>query len=431
MMFRLYCRKFVTYFMRWKVLTKIPVAVQMAYAQRSLKCRHILRLMQDKARHRAKRAIDIWRFQVKQGMLYNKMKRETQRSSIEVMESFLMRVNRRIKRTTGKCSSFHYHELFLLIDRLCWMVQLKLNGNMKMVMRQFKVLFEVERLVIQSNKPLFIRTISVNAQEFRRRFPSSSSNAFLSPATLVKIFEGSRKIKERKAINSIDAPHSRSHVNYYENFLEKMRFDKSRVSDSEILTTGIWAANNPFLRLREFLMIKLFSRAYVKWMRLAFHKFRFNKYFTDLTRQRRVEIRTTNKDFQKTWSRMLIMRVITDKIEQLSLKTIIAFEAQKKKHSIDTQYFDSSLLAKSEIIADQIFKIQQIGEFEDHLRDVFKKKLQEVKKTFAKHYLVTILRPGVNVKVVHEDVMNLIIDTIYYVTCGTINDINLRHRGED
>lgn len=385
------------------------------YLVRTLKVRQVLKVLQDQSKGAAKRALAKWRFQVRQCFpFYN---HKTQKEYISI-ENLMNRVNYRIQGITGKRGRLYFHELFVLLDSMCWTLERLMSNSKRQAFRFMRVLYEMEQTVVNNQQALLIRTLNVNVLFFRRHFGSvdPSRNVDLGPRAIVSILENSRKIRERR-----DKTVSHGDVPYSERFLDKLKVHKDKQRDADILLRGVWSGPDPFFRLRDFVMVKLLQRQYIKWMNIIILKLRFHRNLTLMTDHRRHEIESHNNSFRRTWARLFLTNMMRDKLEKICMDVMIAFEINKKMRILDAS---KTAVIQPRAAPMQLQVMPNVPDYEESIKEAFKRKLTEVKKVFAKHFLMTILRPGVDPKSIKRDLNALIVDTVYYMTCGVIQDVN-------
>lgn len=401
------------YFFRWKLISQLDMQVYQRYIMRTVKFRYLIKLSKDRYLKRIKDAFYLWYFQTKQGFpFYHKQ----QQDKLDILER-IQKIKAILEKKTTKKSQFHFHELYLTIEKLVTPVEREFMGNKSQVMRQFKCLFQIEQIVIRSQQSILIRTLSVNMELYFNSFRKGQSTfkKDIGPRELLNIMEDAYVKKSIKMNHEAD---------YLEKFYTKLEIAKTRVRDSEILVTGIWASPNPLFRLREYIFVKLVQRTYIKWINVALIKLRFNKHLLELKHRERTRMEQKNTSFKKTWGRIFLAYSLLSKIEKINSDVLISYEFLKKKQEID----NTKAEIPPNLYQKQLMQIQEVPDYEEMIRESFKKRLAETKKVFAKRFLSVILKPGDKTKEVKKELMSLLVDTLYYVTCGTLQSVNTTPR---
>ena len=410
--FRSYLRRTMRYFLRWKLKAKISKEAFNQHLLKFMRIRKVFRSMSDRYKNHARNALSKWSFQTKQGFPFYRLAHQSQ----FMMEDFFEKVNVRIEKYTKKRSQFHYHQLFLLLEQFCCTLQNRFYSNTRWSIRKMKVLFEAEQKVIDIQQPLLIRTLSVNLPYFKQVFHSSLKNVELTPGAIVSVMDGNRKLLERKK----KRPGESGESTYYDMFLDKITQEKDRQRDAHYLVKGIWATTGPFFKLREYAMVKLLYRNYIKWVSICYTKLKFNRDLSNMVTKRRAELEVDNTNFRRIWSRLMLVTMIAIKTEVICNNVMIAFEANKMKKLLGTD----EVKTKPSQLAENLLKLQALPDYEEVIRETFRKRLNEVKRTFAKNFLLTILRPGIKPKEIRKDLITIIIDSMHYMVYGTIEAAN-------
>jgi hypothetical protein len=426
LVFRTYTQKVFHYFMRWKLLTRMSAAELNMHLKKTLKVRGLMKLATEQFKRMVRSSLYVWKFQVDQGFQFPKLRKKkaelSTRIEKDIVKRVIDRVNLKILEVSKKKQSFSIHEFYVLLDKLAWMIQQKFTQQFRTVWRRFRVLTETERCVVQNNQSILIRTLSLNLVLFNKMFGKDGERVDLPPRTILSIMEGSARIREKQMkVGYLEA----GNKNYYDRFLEKAAHYDFKDRDAHVLIRGIWATPDPVFRLRDFYMVKLFQRNYIKWMNIIFFKLKFHKNLTIMIEKRRNELETDNNKFRKTWSRLLLVNSINDKLEILCLKSLLAFESFRKKQAIDKLGKIGNNIAQASSTSRELFlRTSDAVDAEEVLRESFKKRHAEARKNFPKHVLLTILRPGIASKQIQSDLTKLLIDTMYFITCGAARDVN-------
>ena len=426
LIFKAYTQKVFHFFMRWKLLTRISPTELKLYLNKTLKVRGLMKLATEQFKRMLRSMLYVWRFQVAQGFHFRKSKMKkselTAETEKEIVKRVIERVNTKIELVAKKKQAFGVHEFYLLLDKLAWNIQLKFNQRYKIAWRRFRVLDETEKCVVRNNQSMLIRTLSLNLVYFNHMFGKDGAAVDLPPRNILSIMEGSARIREKQMRQTAPLV---GLTTYYEKFLEKAAYDKDKDRDAHILIRGIWSTPDPVFRLRDFFMVKLFQRNYIKWMNIIFMKLKFHKNLTIMIENRKEELEKDNNKFRKTWSRLLLVNAINDKLEILSLKSLLAFECFRKKQAIDKLgRIGNNIALGSSSSRENFLRTSDAVDAEEVLRESFKKRHAEARKNFPKHVLLTILRPGVPSKEIQADLTKLLIDTIFFITCGAARDVN-------
>lgn len=410
--FRSYSRRTMRYFLRWKLKAKISKEAFNQHLLKYMRIRKVFKSMSERYKNHARSAVSKWAFQTKQGFPFYRLPQQNQ----FMMEKFLDRVNGRIQKFTKKRSQFHYHQLYLLLEQLCCSLQDRFYSNLRWSVRKMKVLYQAEQKVIDIQQPLLIRTLSVNLPYFKQVFNSSLKNVELTPGVIVSVMDGSRRLLDRKK----KKPSEPGEVTYYDLFLDKITQEKDRQRDAHYLVKGIWATRGPFFKLREYAMVKLLYRNYIKWVSICYTKLKFNRDLSNMVTKRRAELEVDNTNFRRIWSRLMLVTMIAIKAEVICNNVMIAFEANKMKKLLGAD----DIKSKPSQLAENLLKLQALPDYEEVIRETFRKRLNEVKRGFAKNFLLTILRPGIKPKEIRKDLVAIIIDSMHYMVYGTIEAAN-------
>lgn len=425
LIFKAYTQKVFHFFMRWKLLTKISVPELQLNLKKTLKVRGLMKLATDQFKRMVRSTLFVWRFQVAQGFHFPKTKLKKAQLSAEaekeIVRRVIDRVNSKIEIVAKKKQAFGIHEFYVLLDKLSWLIHIKFTQQYKQVWRRFRVLDETEKCVVRNNQSMLIRTLSLNLVYFNQMFGKDGARVDLPPRNILSIMEGSARIREKQIRQT--GPLA-GLTTYYEKFLEKAAHDKDKDRDAHILIRGIWATPDPVFRLRDFFMVKLLQRNYIKWTSVIFMKLKFNRNLSIMIDQRRDELEKDNNKFRKTWSRLLLVNAINDKLEILTLKSLLAFECFRKKQAIDKLGRITTVGLGSSSSRENYIRTSENVDAEEVLKESFKKRHAEARKNFPKHVLLTILRPGVASKEIQQDLTKLLIDTMYFITCGAARDVN-------
>ena len=409
MLFRIYSRKTLKYFLRWKLKSRISLELFNSHLTKFMRFRAVFRLMGHKYKLLAKNCLAKWSFQVKHGFpFYSNTIAESWNT-----HDFLKRVNKRIEKFTKRRGNFHYHQFYQLLEQLVMSIEVRLENLKRISIRKMKVLYETEQKVLDIQQPLMIRTLSINLPYFKQVFHSDLKRLEMTPGAIINVMEGSRRIRDRKRKINVEGTEPK----YYDLFLDKMLYEKDKPRDAHYLVKGIWASQGPFFKLREYAMVKLLYRKYMKWVSICYTKLKFNRDLSNMISKRRKEMEVDNNHFRKVWARLMLVTMIISKTESICNNVMISFEANKMKKLLDNDVVDS----KPTKLNESIRELQSLPDYEDLIRDTFKQRLGEVKKSFSKSFLLTILRPGVTHKVIRKDLTNLIIDTMYFMVYGTVD----------
>lgn len=410
--FKLKAKMLLRYFFRWKLISQMDVNLHQRYLQRTVKFRYLVKLSKDRYMKMIRDTFYVWYFQCKQGFpFYNK----TQKVQLQLVNT-IEKIREKEQRRRNQRVTFHVHEIYFGLERLVMPLESKLTVLKCSVLRQFKCLYEIERIVINSQQSVMVRTLSVNMELYFHYFSKMRpGRKDLGPIELLNIMEHSYSKKGVRVFGETD---------YLDKFLTRMEVSKTRIRDSDILVTGIWATPNPLFRLREYIFVKLVQRTYIKWINVTMLKLRFNKQLAELKDRERREMELKNTTFRKTWARIFLAYSIISKVELISGDVLIAYEFAKKKMEIDNSKLDSP----SSMYQKQINQIQDIPDYEELIRESFKKRLAESKKLFAKKFLGIILNPSEKPKDVKRELTSLLIDTLYYVTCGALRSVTATPR---
>lgn len=406
--FRQKAKQLLKYFYRWKLSSQLNEKIYRRFIKKTIRCRYLLKVARDRQLRKVKSAFFVWNFQTKQGFPFLKDNHQKEKR----LQDILAKINAYQEKVKEKPSFFHVHELCLALETINRPLERLFENLKNQTLRKMKCMFQIERMVILSKQSILIRTLSVNLDLFSQRLKrkGSSFRAEIGPKELSSILE---HVYKRETFNLEEQP------NYIDKFKNKMALVKDRPRDAQILMTGIWANMNPLFRLREYIFVKLVQRTYIKWISVAVLKLRFNKKLAELKDGKKVLIEEKNNKFRKIWARMFLAFCIKSKLEKISGDTLIAFEYFKKKREIvppvetKIQAFDKKLL-----------KIHEIPDYEETLRDSFKRNLKDAMKTFAKKFLYIILKPGGRPKDIKKELVNHLVDSLHSVTCGTLQSLN-------
>jgi len=402
---------------RWVYVHRVKEKKIQSSLAKSLKCRLIIKLLQDKIRDHARRSLDLWRFQVKQNFpFYSKDNTERMR-----MEKVLSRMSKLATFAMKKQTSFHYQALYLLLDRTISVQEAKLRREKMLVFRSFKILYYIERSVVEYRQPLLIRNLNMNRDRYKRAIVEEGESGDIKPREIVSIMDNNRLIRERREMGISYRPEidqSEMWRVYYNKFLDKRQTETNRVSDAVALVSGMWALNKPFFCLRDYVMVKLMQRFYIKWSNSVYHRLKFNKDLINATMAKRRQLEQINNKFRHTWSRIMLRFMIREKIQRICETITVSFETTRKRLIIENNNPED----KPSGLHNQILKVEENENFEDLIRASFRLRVLEVKKTFSKHFLLTVMRPDVDHRIIKRDLIGLLIDTMYYITCGTLQD---------
>lgn len=408
--FRQKAKQLLKYFYRWKLQSQLNDEIYKRFVQKTIKCRYLLKLVNDRQMKKVKDAFYIWSFQTKQSFpFFNK------KSSVEnVLQALIVKIRNRQTLTRGKRSYFNVHEICYNLDSICRPIELLFESLKNHTLRRMKCLFKIERMVMLSQQSLLIRTLSVNLDLFTQRLrrKKSTFHSEIGPKELLSMLE---HVYKKEAFVREELP------NYIDKFKNKIALVKDRPRDAQILMTGIWATVNPLFRLREYIFVKLLQRTYIKWISVAVLKLRFNKHLSELKNHQRNEMEIENNLLRKTWAGMFLAFCIKSKVEKISFDTLIAFEYAKKKTEIESNKIESN---ECNTFNKQLVRINEIPDYEEHLKDAFRRNLAKAKKQFSKKFLYIILKPGGKPKDIKKELVNHLVDSLYNVTWGTLHSLN-------
>ena len=157
-------------------------------------------------------------------------------------------------------------------------------------------------------------------------------------------------------------------------------------------------------------------------MNVVILKLRFYNNLQNMTVVRKNEIELGNNKFRRTWARLFLANRMRDKIEKICLDVMISFEINKKIKILDNT---KPPIVVHNPVYRQLNVLNQMPDYDELIKETFRRKLAEVKKSFAKHFILTILRPNITSKNIKKDLNSLIVDTIFHLTCGVIQEVNL------
>ena len=395
------------YFFRWKLLSQMDVKLYQRYLQRTIKIRYLIKLSNDRYFKKIKDFFFVWYFQTKQAFPFYSNKQPGRVKLMNLLEKIISKEQEK----TNKRKPYYIHELYLNMEKIALPLEKKFSALKIMALRQFKCLYDIEQIVIKSQQSIMVRTLSINMELYFNSFKKGSSKRDIGPRELLNIMEHAYIKKDIRLNQETD---------YLEKFFTKMELSKTRVRDSDILVTGIWASANPLFRLREYIFVKMIQRTYIKWTNVSLLKLRFNRQLGDLKDQQRNKLEGKNNKFRKTWARIFISYYLQSKVEKISSDVLIAYEYTKKKRDIDNTKAD----ALPNLYQKQLMQLQEIPDYEEVIKESFKKRLADMKKLFAKKFLSIILKPGEKSKEVKKELISLLVDTLFYVTCGTLQSVN-------
>lgn len=411
--FRLHSRKLSESFMIWKLATKVHVETYIKIAKKSIHLHKIVRFLQDRLKWRARNSIAIWRFQIDQGFpMYIREKQPVEHSLCQKM----MKMTEIRKRKYCVPFVVNYQQLTITLSNFTDMLEKKLSSSKRSSFRRFKVLMNLEKTVIDRKQPLLIRNLSVNVPFFNHFYGGAKSKMEYSPHNVVRVINGRHEVYNHQPIRQVSADH------YFYKFMDKMKLtSRTRVTDSQILMTGIWSRKDPFFRLRDLVLIKLLQRRYVKMNYVVLTKLKFHRLLSNTIVKRQTEVQEENRRFRLIWSRMLFNNLIVDKTVQISDRVMVYLEVNKRKAQL---LKEKTTIRNPDLLKTKLKAIAG-HDSQDFLKDIFKKKLNEVRKTFAKNFLVIILRTNTPKQTIKKDLELLLIDTIHYLTCGTMEEAEL------
>lgn len=408
--FRHRAKRLLRYFYRWKLHTQLTEKIYKRYVQKTLKCRYLFKLVADRQVKRAKDAFHLWHFLTVQGLpFYHDLSPGERR-----LQAVIHKIKAAIEANLGHRVAFGVADLYETLEVITAAPQRALDRSKNAAIRRMRCLFEVEKTVVQSQQGLLVRTISVNLELYNKilgRSSRSSLNTDIGPKELLSLLEHAYQQPEFKLPEA---------ATYGERYRDRLQCMRGKPRDSELLVTGMWASGRPLFHLREYIFVKLLQRTYIKWMSVAVLKLRFNKHLGQLKDEQRAKLERRNNRLRKTWARIILAFVIQAKVQKISSDTLIAFEFAKKAAEMQTKQPELELMAvghKAISLADQ-------PEYEDYLREAFRKQLQEVKRSFASKFMFIMLRPDSKAKDVRRDLANHLMDALFQTTCGALSSVN-------
>lgn len=303
-----------------------------------------------------------------------------------------------------------------------------LDKKFKSLKRSFfekiKIYYAMEKLIINSKKPLLIRNLRLNEKNFYKNLRKYDD---VSPAEFMKMLDGKNKHE-----HSEYAPWNvnKYEKSYFRMFMTRLRRTReTNKSSSTLLLTGVWSTNQPYLRFRETYTCHIFQKNYQKKIYIAYLKLLEN------TKIQRYAEKQTNvqfsemKEFDRIWGKISMHILFKDSFIGLFDATMRKLEIHKRLCRLIDQR--KKIVKHKELLerANPKKKYKR-GDLEKLLEESYSLRMSEVQEYFPRRFMKILVSTKGPSREVKREIIGLLFDTVFYLLCDVIQQARLTQKRE-
>lgn len=406
------------YFFKWKMQCfGVDKQFYTTFLVKSTAIRQVLTKKLNYIKMKVVESLKFWLLQVRHKVpIYNES-REKGKLKIKVM---LERLNKKAKHSADKRARSKRFTVLEIAGKLeeCFteLLEPKFAALKRHFITRLRSLYELEAFILQSKQPLLVRTLRLNAGAYFDHF-QAVKKVDLKPTSFLKIVTDKNLHHDQK----FDYSQQRlTGFSYFKRYMVGKRELTNRVTSDSLLLQGVWKSNEPYLRFREYFLMKIFQNNYINNLLSGYHLL---KGFTERMRKKeRLEqrIAKVNNHFKRVWGRLYIKTLMRDKITYFSTVVLFALEVNKRLQNLQADLKKSGHNSNQPVLSRQL---RNNNATVVSIKERFTQRYAEVKNYFPNDFLNILLDTTIPKNRLKERLSLCLFDVLYYLFAQGIEEI--------
>ena len=279
----------------------------------------------------------------------------------------------------------------------------------------FKILQGFENRVINSEQPLLLRTLRLSHERYLNKYKDSSS-VHLKPRTLLQIV----KDKDKHFDPEYDLRPG-FEGKYLNKFMHKKRLVGLKNSTSNILLTGVWSEQTPYLRFKDYFMMKVIQNNYLANLITTFQVLR--SYNTRIERKKEVQqqMHHENRKFKATWGSIYLKIMFIDRAYILSLDMMSLLEVNRRRLGMENDLEQQKAFLERGL---QLRAVREKSEIVPLNSQQFKvllaRRLSKLLSNFANGFLNVIFDPTLEHRDKKQKLCQYVYESLHYLIAESL-----------
>ncbi len=289
-------------------------------------------------------------------------------------------------------------------------IESKFTCMKRVAMDRFSSLYLFENQIIKSKQPLLLRTLRLKEQNYFNYFDAVKKSE-LKPSTLLEIVKN-------KDINPEDDLEQRRSGGldrgYLNGFMVKKKHQGSKKTTATLLLSGVWSSNEPYLRFREYFMMKVIQNNYLNNVITAYTNLKAFSARIEKRNDLKLEFAQENKQFKLVWGKLYMKIILQDRVYIAMNSVFQGLEVYKRSQEIMSEIRQSRDDPKPRSKSPQTQKnIQKITQTQ--MRQSLSERYEIIKRDFANGFLNILLDASLSKSQVKEELSAYVFKSLHFL----------------
>lgn len=302
----------------------------------------------------------------------------------------------------------------------------KFDSLKRLAVDRFRALYLFENQIIKSKQPLLLRTLRLKEQNYFKYFDAVKKNE-LKPSALLEIVKN-REVSfeeelEQRRLGGLDR-------GYFNGFMIRKKHQGDKKSTASLLLTGVWSSNEPYLRFREYFMMKVIQNNYMNNIITAYTNLKSFSARIEKRNDLRQEFALENKQFKLVWGKLYMKIIVQDRVYIAMNSVFQGLEVYKRTQDIMSEIRESrddqNPRSKSPKAQRNIQKITQT-----QMRQTLAERYEVVKRDFANGFLNILLDTSMSKSQVKEELSAYVFKSLHFLIVEGFEKMNLMISDEE
>lgn len=286
----------------------------------------------------------------------------------------------------------------------------KFNVLKRAAIDRFRSLMLFENQIIKSKQPLLLRTLRLKEQNYFKYFDAVKKSE-LKPSTLLEIVKNKDLNPEDELEHRRTAGLDRG---YFNGFMIKKKHQGNKKSTASLLLSGVWSSHEPYLRFREYFMMKVIQNNYLNNIITAYTNLKAFSSRIEKRNDLKQEFAQENKHFKLVWGKLYMKIILQDRVYIAMNSVFQGLEVYKRTQEIMSEIRqsrdDPNSRSKSPNAQRNIQKITQT-----QMRQTLSERYEIIKRDFANGFLNILLDTSLSKSQVKEELASYVFKSLHFL----------------
>lgn len=268
-------------------------------------------------------------------------------------------------------------------------IEPKMRKLKQFVIDRFRILYQLELSIMNSQKYLFLRTLRVHEKRYFEYF-DAVKKVEIKPNELLQILLGrdanKRKLIEQEIKQAMGVP------TYLHQFLGQIKLSiESKRSAADLLLGGVWKDKRPYLRVRDLFLYRALKTNLNAVSKTVLQVWANYKDRVNMRTKMKAVFQKKNKDFKRIWGGMYIKMICIDRVYVFNDAIYQVLELNRR---ISQMVEEINQLKSSQIVPDENRRQTTLIEGRlifKQVKEALTAKYQLIRADFANGFLAILL----------------------------------------